>query len=112
MAQLETFLEVLLVEELPVEDAQATGVANIVTTEKGSQRSFLGRVVACDKQFPRGGMMVDMPYKVGDIVFTNEFGRDKLMRDPFRDWAPIKPNDKQYYTIRYEDIYGRVSSAS
>jgi co-chaperonin GroES (HSP10) len=113
MAQLETFLDVLLIEEIPVEDAKSLDLIGldgkaIETTDQTAQKPFLGRVVTCDKRFPMAGQWIDMPYKVGDIVYANEFGREYLRLDPFRDWKLIKKDDTKYYTIPYQDIIGKV----
>jgi co-chaperonin GroES (HSP10) len=117
MAQLKMHLNNLLIEEIPVENANALsdvvspdGEA-LVTTDKTVQKPFLGKVIDCGDKFPIAGQWVDMPYRPGDVVFANEFGRDYLILDPFRDWKKIKKSDTQYYTIHYEDIIGVVREA-
>lgn len=117
MAQLKMFLNRLLVEEIPVDDAKSLDVVGLdgiklETTDKLAQKPFLGRVIDCGDKFPVSGVWVDMPYKAGDIVFTSEFGRDYLFLDPFRGWKPIKVDDTKYYTIPYEEVIGLVSSES
>lgn len=106
MAQLETFLDVLLVEEIPEKDSLKTGVDGILRTEKAARKPMYGKVLACDTRFPYGGQWVDMPYKPGDIVKTNEFGRD------YQTFSidDEKPGATKYYLIRYEDIQGRKES--
>lgn len=111
MAQLETFLDVLLIEEIPVQDATSTGIVDkkgnaLVRTEKASRKPMYGKVVACDTRFPYNGIWVDMPYKPGDIVKTNEFGRDYQTFSV----EDEKPGATKYYLIRYEDIQGRRAS--
>ena len=81
---LETFLDVLLIEEIPVENDQATGIVGIdgqqvVRSQKAARKPQTGIVRSCDTKFPWYGLMVDMPYKVGDVVRTNEFGRDYIL---------------------------------
>lgn len=108
------FLNNLLIEEIPVEDAQALSNVvgpdgkTLVTTEKQARKPFLGKVIDCGDKFPVSGVWVDMPYKPGDIVHVSEFGRNELFLDPFRDWSPIKKDDTKYYTTRYEEIIGLV----
>jgi hypothetical protein len=51
------------------------------------------------------GVWVDMPYRPGDVVRTNEFGRDYIVFNP-EDEA--RPDAKKFYQIRYEDVYGLV----
>jgi co-chaperonin GroES (HSP10) len=109
---IETFLDVLLIEEIPVENATGTGVVmangqEIVRTHKASRKPQFGKVLSCDTQFPRGGLMVPMPYKVGDIVKTNEFGRDY---QTFRVEDEL-PGATKFYLIRYDDIQGRVKTS-
>lgn len=116
MAQLKMVLNNLLIEEIPVENATSLDVVGldgkeIVTTDKSAKKPFLGKVLDCGDKFPIAGQWVEMPYKVGDVVFTSEFGRDYLTLDPFRGWKKIKNSDTQYYTIHYEDIIGVVREA-
>lgn len=110
---LETFLDVLLIEEIPVEDATSTGIMTasgqqIVRSEKAARKPQTGKVVSCDVRFPWYGMMVDMPYKVGDVVRTNEFGRDYIVLNPEDEF---RPDAVKYYLIHYADIQGRVSQS-
>jgi co-chaperonin GroES (HSP10) len=107
---LETFLDVLLIEEIPVENDTATGIvgangAEIVRTQRAARKPQTGKVISCDTRFPWYGMMVDMPYKVGDVVRTNEFGRDYIVLNPEDEF---KPDATKYYLIHYADIQGRV----
>lgn len=108
--QIETFLDVFLIEEIPVENATSTGLTNaqgqeIVRSEKAARKPMTGKVVSCGEKFPYNGLWVENPYKVGDVVRTNEFGRNYIVlnaEDEFnRDAA-------KFYLIRYEDIEGRV----
>ena len=112
--QLETFLDLLLIEEIPVENATSTGIVGangvqIVRSEKASRKPQTGRVISCDTKFPWYGQLVDMPYKVGDVVRTNEFGRDYIL---LNDDDEFRPEAKKYYLIHYADIQGRVSDAA
>jgi co-chaperonin GroES (HSP10) len=108
--QIETFLDMFLIEEIPVENATSTGIVGIdgqevVRSQRAAKKPTTGKVVSCGKQFPYNGMMIDNPYKVGDIVRTNEFGRDYQVlnqEDEFR------PGAVKFYLIRYDDIQGRV----
>jgi co-chaperonin GroES (HSP10) len=107
---LETFLDVLLIEEIPVENATDTGIvtatgAQIVRSQKAALKPQTGKVLSCDTRFPWYGMMVDMPYKVGDVVRTNEFGRDYIVLNPEDEF---KPDATKYYLIHYADVQGRI----
>lgn len=101
---LETFLDMLLVEEIPEKDSLKTGVDGILRTEKAARKPMYGKVLSCGEKFPRDGMWVDMPYRVGDVVKTNEFGRDYVTFSI----EDEKLGAVKYYLIRYEDIQGRT----
>ncbi|MGA9668251.1 MAG: co-chaperone GroES [Terracidiphilus sp.] len=107
---LQTFLDVLLIEEIPVEDETATGVVGldgkaIVRTERAARKPQTGKVISASSGFPMAGMWVDMPYKVGDVVRTNEFGRDYLVLN-YED--EFKLGAKKFYLIHYADVQGKV----
>lgn len=105
-AQLETFLDYFLVEEIPVKDSLKTGVDGILRTEKSARKPMYGKVISCDKEFPRNGVMVPNPIKVGDVVKTSEFGRDYQTFSV----EDEKPGATRFYLIRFDDIQGRASS--
>ena len=109
--RLETFFDMLLVEEIPVEDATSTGIKgldgkDIVATPKSVGKPPLGKVISCGEEFPVAGVWVKMPYKVGDVISSQEYGRNyeiNLNRD--RKYRPELP---KFYTIRFADVEGRV----
>lgn len=108
--QIDTFLDVLLIEEIPVENATDTGIVNVdgkqlVRSERAAKKPMTGKVISCDARFPYNGVWVDMPYRKGDVVRTNEFGRNYIVLNPEDEF---RPEAKKYYLIRYEDIEGRV----
>lgn len=108
--QIVTFLDVLLIEEIPVEDATGTGIVtpdgrSIVRSERAGKKPQTGKVLSCGDKFPMNGLWVDMPYKVGDVVKTNEFGRDYQVLNQEDEF---KPDAKKYYLIHYADVQGRV----
>jgi co-chaperonin GroES (HSP10) len=111
--KLETFLDVLLIEEIPVEDDTATGIVTaggrqIVRSQKAARKPQTGKVLSCDTRFPWNGVMIEMPYRVGDIVRTNEFGRDYILLNPDDEF---RPEATKYYLIHYADVQGRVERA-
>lgn len=108
--KLETCLDVLLIEEIPVADARSTGVIGVdgrevVRTQAAAKKPHTGKVISCGKTFPWNGVMIDMPYSVGDIVRTNEFGRDYIV---LNDEDEFKPDATKYYLIHFADVQGRV----
>lgn len=113
MAQLETFLDNFLIEEIPVEDAKSYGIVDkkgnelLVRTDKTERKAMYGKVLACAESFPRNGVLIQNPIQVGDIVMTSEFGRDPVtftLEDE-------KPGAVKRYLIRFDDIRGRVPNA-
>ena len=109
--QIETFLDMFLIEEIPVENATSTGIVGaggqeIVRSMKAAKQPQTGRVVSCGKQFPYNGVMIDNPYSVGDVVRTNAFGRNYIVLE---DANEFRPDAKKHYLIRYDDIEGRVA---
>jgi co-chaperonin GroES (HSP10) len=108
MAQLETFFDSYLVEEIPVKDSLKTGVDGILRTEKSARKPLYGKILSAGAQFPRNGLMVPNPYKVGDIVKTSEFGRDYQTFSV----EDEKPGATKYYLIRFDDIQGLAPNAS
>lgn len=112
MGKMEVFLDVLLVEEIPAEDAQATGIVNsegrqVVLAERYARKAMYGKVMACGDKFPMSGVWVDMPYKVGDVIKTNEFGRNYITFST----EDLLPGAKKYYLIRYADVEGRINAS-
>lgn len=108
--KLKTFLDVLLIEEIPVENATSTGITGadgveIIRSQNAARKPTTGKIISCDTEFPRAGVMVKMPYKVGDVVKTNEFGRDYILLNPADEF---RPDATKYYLIHYADIEGLV----
>ena len=110
---IETFLDVLLIEEIPVEDATDTGIVGangqqVIRSERAARKPQTGKVLSCGERFPMSGVWVDNPYRTGDIVRTNEFGRDYIVLNPDDEF---RPDAVKYYLIRYEDVIGKVANA-
>lgn len=110
--RIQPVLDMLLIEEIREENATGSGLLGLngqeiaAKTEKQVGKPPTGKVLACGKGFPYFGLWVDMPYRVGDVVSTNEFGRNydiAMNRD--RKYRPELP---KFYLIRVEDIEGIV----
>jgi co-chaperonin GroES (HSP10) len=112
MAQLETFFDSFLVEEIPVKEAMNTGIVGkdgeLVRTEKQARKPQYGKIISCGAKFPRNGVIVPNPYHVGDVVKTSEFGRDYQTFSV----EDEKPGATKFYLIRFDDIQGKVLDAS
>jgi hypothetical protein len=113
---MEVFLDMLLIEEIPHVNATGSGLVGLAgkeisaRTEKAVGKPPTGKVIACGSRFPMSGLWIDMPYKPGDIVSTNEFGRNyEISLNDGRRYRPGVPN---FYLIRYADVEGRLERAS
>lgn len=106
---IETFFDVLLVEEIPVVNAADTGLVGIggqaiVTTQRAVGKPPTGTVICAAPNFPLSGVMVDNPYKAGDVISSQEFGRNyELSLNRLR-----RSDLPQYFTIRVADVEGKV----
>jgi hypothetical protein len=112
--ELTTFLDVLLIEEIPERDSQSTGMSGIdgqeiVRTQRAARVPQTGRILSLDTKFPMAGVWVDMPYSIGDVVQTNEFGRDYIYLDPDDEF---RKDATRYYLIHYADVQGLVAPRS
>jgi len=110
---IETFLDVLLIEEIPVQNATDTGIVTadgrqLIRSAKAERKPMTGKVLSCGERFPMSGVWVENPYRPGDVVRTNEFGRDYIVLNPDDEF---RPDAVKYYLIRYEDVIGRVANA-
>jgi co-chaperonin GroES (HSP10) len=98
-------LDRILVEEIPIEENRIVlpGGVKLERSERYTEKSDLGRVLAVGDGVPMGGILMPMPYKAGQIVKCSEYGR--------RPWyaRPEDKNDKSIpkrYLIRVADTLG------
>lgn len=98
-------LDRILVEEIKVEASRVLklGELQLERSQKFEEKSLIGRVLAVGDGVPMGGVLMPMPYKVGQTVMCSEYGRT--------DWY-AKPEDKidktvpRRYLIRVADTMG------
>ena len=108
-------LDRILVEEIPVEENRIhlPGGINLERSERFTKKSNLGRVLAVGDGVPMGGILMPMPYKVGQIVMCSEYGRKPVFLRPEDEFDKSVP---KRYLIRVADTDGehfvRSSTAS
>lgn len=102
-------LDRILVEEIPVEDNRIhlPGQMEIHRSERFLKKSDLGRVLAVGDGVPMGGILMPMPYKVGDVVKCSEYGRKYILLDPDDELGTAKGEIPKRYLIRVADTDGQ-----
>lgn len=101
-------LDRILVEEIPVEENRIhiPGQADILRSERFLKKSDLGRVLAVGDGVPMGGILMPMPYKVGQVVKCSEYGRKYILLDPNDELGTAKGEIPKRYLIRVADTDG------
>lgn len=87
-------LDRILVEEIPVDESRIAlpGGMTLERSERYQEKSKIGRIIAVGDGVPMGGILMPMPYKVGQTVMCSEYGRTP--------WY-AKPEDKHDKSIPY-----------
>jgi co-chaperonin GroES (HSP10) len=98
-------LDRILVEEIPLEENRIVlpGGVKLERSERYTEKSDIGLVLAVGDGVPMGGILMPMPYKVGQIVKCSEYGRTPWYA------RPEDKNDKSIpkrYLIRVADTMG------
>jgi co-chaperonin GroES (HSP10) len=98
-------LDRVIVREIPIEEFYEQGDVNVPLNDKRiTLRTDRGVVVAAGDCVMMGGMIIEMPVKVGDVVFFDEFA----MCDPIY----LNPADRnrtdlpKYWHMRVGDLKG------
>jgi co-chaperonin GroES (HSP10) len=101
-------LDRILVEEIPVEENRIhlPGQKEILRSERFLKKSDLGRVLAVGDGVPMGGILMPMPYKVGQVVKCSEYGRKYILLDPNDELGTAKGEIPKRYLIRVADTDG------
>lgn len=98
-------LDRILVEEIPLEESRIVlpGGMKLERSERFQEKSDIGRVLAVGDGVPMGGVLMPMPYEVGQVVKCSEYGRTPWYE------RPEHKNDKSVpkrYLIRVADTMG------
>lgn len=102
-------LDRILVEEIPVEESRIYlpgETKQIHRSERYLKKSDLGRVLAVGDGVPMGGILMPMPYKVGQVVKCSEYGRKYILLDPNDELGTAKGEIPKRYLIRVADTDG------
>jgi co-chaperonin GroES (HSP10) len=102
-------LDRILVEEVPVEENRihVPGGPEIHRSERYLKKSDLGRVLAVGDGVPMGGILMPMPYEVGQVVKCSEYGRKYILLDPNDELGTAKGEIPKRYLIRVADTDGQ-----
>lgn len=102
-------LDRVLVQEDPVQENKVIGTTaqgNIVASQHYQKsRTYRGTVVATGTGVPMGGVLMDMPFEVGDRVWLDEFGGDRFYLNPEDEHSTDK-SAPIYWIYRVSDIKG------
>jgi co-chaperonin GroES (HSP10) len=107
-------LDRILVEEVPVEENRIhlPGQEKELVRHGSYQRkSLLGRVLAVGDGVPMGGVLMPMPYQVGQVVQCSEYGRKYILLDPADELGTAKGEIPKRYLIRVADTDGEAIQA-
>jgi co-chaperonin GroES (HSP10) len=102
-------LDRILVEELPVEENRIhlPGQKEMIhRSERFLKKSDLARVLAVGDGVPMGGILMPMPYQVGQVVKCSEYGRKYVLLDPADELGTAKGEIPKRYLIRVADTDG------
>jgi co-chaperonin GroES (HSP10) len=103
-------LDRILVEDIPVEENRIhiPGQPDILRSERFLKKSDLGRVLAVGDGVPMGGILMPMPYKVGQVVKCSEYGRKYILLSPNDELGTAKGEIPKRYLIRVADTDGEA----
>ena len=106
MVKFRPILDKILVEEISVEESRihVPGI-DLVRSERYAQRPDRGRVLAVGDGVPMGGVLMPMPFEVGQLVKSSEFGREYIFLSPADEFDKHCP---KRYLIRVADVQGEI----
>jgi co-chaperonin GroES (HSP10) len=103
-------LDRIFVEEIPVRDRIVTLGGIIVGDQshsKLSKKSMTGKVLAVGDGVPMGGILMPMPYKVGDVVRCSEYGREYINLETGQNGeTSFQKDEVRTFLIRVADTHG------
>jgi co-chaperonin GroES (HSP10) len=104
-------LDKIFVEEIPVDDSriQTLGGLNLATSERFRAKPMTGKVLAVGDGVPMGGILMAMPYKVGDVVRCSEYGREYInLRNGRNGENAFEKDEVRTFLIRVADTQGEM----
>jgi len=99
-------LDRILVHEDPVPELKVIGHGLVASQHYTRDRSYIGTVVAVGDGVPMAGVIMPMPYKVGDRVRLDQFGGEPWYRRPEDEFSGDKRLPK-FWIYRVADTQGK-----
>lgn len=100
-------LDNVLVKELPVPEKRIITGEIVASDHYAKGRTYRGTVVAVGDGVPMGGVVMPMPYQVGDLIKLGEFGGEAFYFNPEDEYSTDK-NAPKYWLYRVADTQGKI----
>ena len=107
-------LDRIWVEEIPVQETRIVtpGGLALERSERFAAKPMTGKVVAVGEGVPMAGVLMPMPYKVGDIVHCAEYGRQYInLRTHQVGEKAFTKDEVRTFSIRVADTSGVLPDA-
>lgn len=105
-------LDRILVEEIPVEESRIVtpgGGLKLERSERFEAKPMTGIVLAVGDGVPMAGILMPMPYKVGQVVRLSEYGREYInLRTGQNGVNAFHKDEKKTFLIRVADTHGEL----
>ncbi len=104
-------LDRIFVEEIPVQDNRIVtpGGLTLERSERFAAKPMTGRVLAVGEGVPMAGVLMPMPYKVGDVVHCSEYGREYInLRSHQVGERAFTRDEVRTFIIRVADTHGKL----
>lgn len=104
-------LDRILVEEIPLEESRIVtpGGLKLERSERYTAKITAGKVLAVGDGVPMGGILMPMPYKVGQVVRCAEYGRNYInLRTGQNGVGAFVEGEKKTFLIRVADTDGEL----
>ncbi len=107
-------LDRIFVEEIPVLESRIVtpGGLTLERSERFAAKPMTGRVLAVGDGVPMAGVLMPMPYKVGDVVHCSEYGREYInLRTHQVGERAFTKGEVRTFVIRVADTHGELPGA-
>lgn len=104
-------LDKILVEEIPVVENRIVtpGGLALDRSERFEKKPMSGRVLAVGDGVPMAGVLMPMPYKVGQVVRCSEYGREYInLKTGENGIGAFVKGEKKTYLVRVADTHGEI----
>lgn len=104
----QAILDRILVKRLPRPQNRVIGVGlggqELVQTQQDSKAYDRGVVVSVGQGVPMSGVLLPIPYEIGDVVILGEYGGEQVYLDPEDEFKKGMP---EYLVYRVADTKGK-----